>query len=197
MTHPGHAFDAKPATQVRYSNHSDQWWTPPEWFSWVYRTLADDELVYDPCPRSWTGVECGLESDWTMRNVYCNHPGGRGNAQKWWSKYLAEQERHRGRLKFVWCAFNVEQLRHLRPSPFHLPGWLVMPRERIQFIWGGETDGAKVHGEPCKQPTNCEHSTSHCVLASACLDSCGDCYCSKNKPGRESTTHVLQRTAAP
>jgi len=56
----------------------------------------------------------------------------------------------------VWCAFNMEQLRILRPSPLELAGWLVVPRKRIGFIWGGETIVTKktkrIYGERCDSP---------------------------------------------
>jgi hypothetical protein len=61
---------------------------------------------------------------------------------------------------FVWCAFNCEQLRHLKPSPFRLPGWLIFPNDRIGFIWGGPdkvgADGRVTlkHGERGKSPGN-------------------------------------------
>lgn len=60
------------------------------------------------------------------------------------------------RTGLIWCAFSVEQLRHMHPSPFHLPGWLVMPRERVAFIWGGPDDPARgrVHGQPGRSPGN-------------------------------------------
>lgn len=130
-----------------YANYSPDWWTPPEWMSWVYDTLGD---VFDPCPQWWDDVlnPSGLEIDWGDR-CYVNHPGARGSTQRWWEK--AEEEQPDA---LIWCAFNVEQLRHLRPSPLEQPGWLVMPRRRIGFVWGGPTNGKRVHGEVAKSPGN-------------------------------------------
>lgn len=162
---------------ISHANYASDWMTPPEWWEWVDETLGVDRLmtpVFDPCPHDWNSEQpSGLDVEWPPGPVYCNHPGSRGSAQIWWSKYIAEQERHRGKLRFVWCAFSIEQLRHMRPSPFHLPGWLVMPRDRISFIWGGPSDDKRTHGEPCKQPTswtvfwtNVEPATppSECVI---------------------------------
>jgi len=131
---------------IRHQNYSADWWTPPEWMDWVARTLGSPiDGVYDPCPTDWTPERlCGLESCWETV-TYCNHPGSRGSGRRWWAKYLAEQERHAGRMRFVWCQFNIESIRHLRPHPGHLPGWLIWPRDRISFIWGGETIPAKYH----------------------------------------------------
>jgi hypothetical protein len=95
----------------------------------------------------------------------------------WWQKFIEEEE-YLGALPFVWCAFSVEQLRHMDPSPFGKEGWLVMPKERIGFLWGGPDIPAKLdkngkviakerkHGEPMKSPgnwtvfwTNCKPAT--------------------------------------
>lgn len=136
-----------------YQNYSPDWWTPPEWLRWVAGTLQT-AVWFDPCPATWKSDDpCGLEVAWN-RHTYCNHPGSRNSAAVWWRKYNREQSELRGEMLFVWCAFSVEQLRHLDPSPFYLPGWLVMPRSRTAFVWGGPTDGGREHGEPCKSPAN-------------------------------------------
>jgi len=135
-----------------YGGYSADWWTPKIWRDWVTATLGDG--WFDPCPSDWTSDDLsGLDTEW-QRNVYCNHPGGRGSAVQWWAKYQSEQRRYKGAQLLVWCAFSVEQLRHMDPSPFHLPGWLVMPRERTAFIWGGATTAARTHGKPAKSPAN-------------------------------------------
>jgi len=150
-----------------FENYSHSWGTPPEWMDWVHRTLdCRPDILFDPCSALWTpAMPSGLDIPWEDPS-YCNHPGSRGSAQRWWAKYLSEQKRQGGRVRFVWCAFNVESLRHLRPSPFHLAGWFVWPRDRISFIWGGETIPAKFdkkrkrwtkerkRGQPAQSPGN-------------------------------------------
>ena len=137
-----------------YGNYSSDWWTPKQWRVWVTATLG--ARWHDPCPSDWTPDDLsGLDTRWLSR-AYVNHPGARGSSPKWWHKYQLEQQRQGGCMQFVWCAFNIEQLRHLDPSPFHLPGWLVMPRDRTAFVWGGETTEkpARIHGEPARSPSN-------------------------------------------
>lgn len=145
-----------------HENYSSDWNTPPEWWRWASQTLrAPTSRIFDPCPSNWTSNNpSGLEIQWKKR-TYCNHPGSRGSAAKWWAKWIAERDRTWGNIRFVWCAFNVESLRHLEPSPFHLPGWLIWPRDRTAFVWGGPTmaatkkRSARIHGEPAKSPGNC------------------------------------------
>lgn len=141
--------------------YSDTWYTPPEWLEWVEATIGKD--YFDPCPRVHDPSRDGLTVQWSHAN-YVNHPGGRGNAKLWWSKLIqymcSEMSFGDGWFNYkiaypaVWCAFNIEQFRYLRPSPLELPGWLIQPRKRIAFIWGGETKGNRVHGQPCKSPAN-------------------------------------------
>jgi len=124
-----------------HRDYSADWNTPREWLEWAARTLrVPCAKMFDPCPAGWNphSDPSGLEIDW-LSPSYINHPGAksRGAAAKWWEKYQAEQERRAGRLSIVWCAFSMEQLRHMRRSPFHMPGWLVMPRTRTSFVWGG------------------------------------------------------------
>jgi len=134
-----------------YVNYSADWWTPQPWLDWVSATIGGDWL--DPCPGDWDGSVSGLDVAWDVA-TYCNRPGSRGSVAPWWHKYLIEQGHFAGRMRFVWCAFNVEGLRYMTPSPFHLSGWLVMPRERTSFVWGGETTEAREHGKPAKSPAN-------------------------------------------
>jgi len=135
--------------------YSADWWTPPEWVRWVRDTLKCEP--FDPCPCDWSPSSefSGLDHRWESP-AYVNHPGAkaRGAAQRWWDKYLEEQGKHHGRLEIVWCAFSVEQLRQLRPSPLELPGWLVMPRTRTAFVWGGPTKGTRIHDQIAKSPSN-------------------------------------------
>lgn len=142
--------------QERFAGYSSDWWTPPEWWSWVEKTLrVDRSQIFDPCPADWNGntAASGLEIDWRSP-CYVNHPGARGAAVAWWAKYIAEQERVHWRLQLVWAAFSIEQLRHLRPTPLHMPGWLVLPRKRVEWIWGGPTDDKRQRGVRCTQPTS-------------------------------------------
>lgn len=149
-----------------FSNYSDLWYTPPEWLEWVENTIGAD--YFDPCPQDWDEKLdfCGLDELWPSR-FYVNHPGARGSSQPWWSKATDELIGHGLDGAFVWCAFSHEQLRHLYPSPFHMPGWLVMPRDRIGFYWGGPDmivnekaveNGAepkwRLHGDQAKTPGN-------------------------------------------
>jgi hypothetical protein len=143
-----------------YSDYSHDWHTPPEWWSWINETNAN-RTHYDPCPEDWDPTHYQLcdVANWIdafdceddLGLVYVNHPGGRGETQRWWTegvRYVNEGG------PLIWCAFNVEQLRHMRPSPFALDGWLVMPRERIGYLWGGPDTGKRKHGERCKSPAN-------------------------------------------
>ena len=148
-----------------YENYSPMWFTPPEWLEWVTATFETSDW-FDPCPSDWDDSKRnGLEGPW-MQRCYCNHPGSRGSTSLWWGKAMAE---HTKGTALIWCAFNCEQLRHMKPSPFMQRGWLVMPEERIGFIWGGPdltlTDGKMVpaqpgdevhraHGEIAKSPGN-------------------------------------------
>lgn len=141
-----------------HASYSHDWWTPPEWIQWVNETFLG-QAWFDPCPGDWDPAAhaSGLERRWGDR-TYCNHPGDRGSTPAWWSK--AADEVTNGGIDLIWCAFNVEQLRHMRPSNFRMPGWLIMPRNRIGFVWGGPdmaaTKNAKArkHGERSKQPGN-------------------------------------------
>jgi len=149
-----------------HANYSHDWWTPPAWVDWVTATLGEGWT--DPCPQDWKpGDPSGLDVDWSA-STYVNHPGSRGSAALWWDKYQAEQKRHGGQMRFAWCQFNVESLRQLRPSPFHLPGWLIWPRERTPFIWGGpdieatDSRAARIHGQPMTQPGNCAVWWTNC-----------------------------------
>ena len=156
MTKPENVSD-------RHRDYSPDWHTPPEWIDWIKATLGPK--YFDPCPGDWDGKRDGLTVNWGKR-TYCNHPGSRGSTARWWGKYIAEQERHKGRLRLVWCAFNFEQLRHMKPSPMHLPGWLIMPDVRLAYIWGGPDrpeirdkkgkikQSARKHGESMKSPSN-------------------------------------------
>ena len=148
-----------------YAFYSSDWVTPEPWWDWVYSTFGTDE-VFDPCPTEWQpGEPSGLDIPWETGS-YVNHPGSRGSAQRWWLKYQAERQRLDHMLRFIWCAFNIEQLRHLDPTPLGQPGFLVMPRNRTPFIWGGPniaekvnsegkvTASARIHGAPMKQPGN-------------------------------------------
>lgn len=150
----------------RHRAYSADWSTPDRWWDWVARTFhVEASEIFDPCPADWDGEISGLDIQWGSP-CYCNHPGSRGSTGRWWSKYQREQERHGGRLKFVWCAFSVEQLRHMYPSPFSQPGWLVMPRERESFVWAGPdiaerknaagriVQSARHRGEPMTSPSN-------------------------------------------
>lgn len=149
-----------------HSAYSHLWGTLPEWLDWVARTLGAD--YFDPCPSNWDGVTNGLLVSWMLSN-YVNHPGERGGVVNWWEKSV--QEMVDGK-ELIWCAFSVEQFRYMHPSPLQMPGWLIMPRRRLPFIWQGpdmtKVGGklveklpehglalvARKHGEPGKSPGN-------------------------------------------
>jgi len=132
------------------SDYSHDWWTPKPWLDWVDRTLGP---YFDPCPRYKCETYDGLKNEWDGNAFYVNHPGGRGNAQLWWEKTRAESCDLE--VPFIWCAFNIEQLRTLKPSPLVTPGYIIAPKKRLKFLWGGPTqeDPPRIHGEPCKSPT--------------------------------------------
>lgn len=137
-----------------YENYSDKWFTPPAWLDWVSCGIGAG--FFDPCPES--PVLDGLTMPWPARPRYINHPGGkRGVGQAWWAR-----AQERPDLPLVWCAFSVEQLRTLNPSPLTLPGYLYLPKKRLRFIWGGpagftNSKGKLVKrtpGEPARSPSN-------------------------------------------
>ena len=135
-----------------YANYSPDWWTPEPWMEWARQTLGGD--FFDPCPATWSRDHpSGLDIPWPS-TIYCNHPGARGSAVEWWAKCMATRACFGDDMRLVWCAFSVEQLRHMRPSPFELDGYLVMPRARVGFVWGGPTKGSRVHGEVARSPAN-------------------------------------------
>ena len=133
-----------------YQNYTVKWFTPPEWLAWVNDTFMENGWFpgvqpYDPCPANWVdGDPSGLDYPWDdLFPVYCNHPGSRGSTKAWWGKFLESE----CITDVIWCAFSIEQLRHMDPSPFDMAGWLVMPKKRISFI-SAET------GLPGKSPAN-------------------------------------------
>lgn len=131
-----------------HANYAHTWWTPDEWMHWIHCTIGD---YFDPCSRAWEPTHAsGLDIDWG-RMFYCNHPGSRGSTQPWWLKFCEEIGKGG---HGVWCAFSVEQLRHMDPNPLTMPGWLVMPRARIGFVWGGPDTDKRKHGEVGSSPGN-------------------------------------------
>ena len=149
-----------------HSNYSYDWWTPEPWYRWARETLGG--AVFDPCRRDYDGSEERdmLKQSWANphNNLYVNHPGGRGNAQKWWMRAVREWG-----MDIVWAAFNIEQLRILKPSPLEFTGYLILPKKRLRWVWGGPTgwfkkgelvpEGTKKavhreHGQPCKSPSH-------------------------------------------
>ena len=134
-----------------HRDYSSDWWTPPARMDWVRETLGREP--FDPCPQDWSPDThpCGLTIPW-RDGTYINHPGSRGSTKRWWSKAHAEVV-GRG-IDLIWCMFNIEQLRHMYPTPLSLDGYLVLPRERTPFIWGGPSNDKRTHGEPCTSPGN-------------------------------------------
>jgi len=130
-----------------YKNYSADWWTPKLWLDWATITLGG--AYHDPCPAFYEDgdIPCGLSFVWPDADWYVNHPGTRGSTKVWWEKSVRELRRYSWRRNLIWCAFSVEQLRHMDPSPFHLPGWLVMPRGRTSFT-------SAATGEAGKSPAN-------------------------------------------
>lgn len=151
MTRPSPMMSSARTAHNRGEIHADyshDFWTPPEWWEWVRKTLGV-RGVFDPCPGDWgPDLPSGLDVLW-LGPTYVNHPGARGSTSAWWAKYLAERPS-----AFIWCAFSVEQFRHMLPSALELPGWLVAPRTRVSFIWGGPDMPGRVHGQPLKSPAN-------------------------------------------
>ncbi len=134
----------RPSKANSYGAYSHDWWTPPEWYSWAEQTLnrVSGDEVFDPCPSDWKpGDPDGLEVDWRSP-TYCNHPGGKNksaNLRAWWAKAGRERKRIGSSFALVWCCFGTEHPYLMKPSPFELPGWLVVPPRRLPFIWGGPT----------------------------------------------------------
>lgn len=133
--------------------YSHIWYTPPEWLSWARETFGGQ--YFDPCPQDWDGEISGLEIAWPAV-VYCNHPGGRGQAAKWWAKFL---DCHPAAPR-IWCGFSIEQLRTLSPSPLALDGWLTVPHKRIGYV-NGRT------GERSKSPAQASFFWSTCTAKPA------------------------------
>lgn len=156
MSAPATAEKRRPSLAATHSNYSHDWWTPQPWIDWVSETFGH-AAWFDPCPQDWSPSRpSGLEVRWPT-DTYVNHPGARGSTPHWWQAYM---DRSALLPRFIWCAFSVEQLRHMRPSALELPGWLVAPRERTAFIWGGpdtpatKTSAERIHGQPMKSPGN-------------------------------------------
>lgn len=127
-----------------YSNYAHTWWTPEPWLLWVERTFLGCYL--DACPKNWDGTD---RPNMQSRNMYYNHPGSRGSTATWWNR--AYRNMNSGS-NIIWCAFNAEQERHMLPAP--KSGYWIKPLKRISFIWGGETEGKRIHGQPGKSPGN-------------------------------------------
>lgn len=116
-----------------HTNYSPDWQTPPEWWAWVNDTLGG--LVSDAAPTH--PMQDSLQCSW-WPTTYCNPPGSNSNksVSEWWLK--AQYEIAIGNVeRLVWCFFNNEHTRHLCPSPWELPGWMVMPVKRVAFFRGG------------------------------------------------------------
>ncbi len=127
----------------RYENYAMTWWTQECWLEWVAQTLHNHNY-FDPCPQVRPDGFDGLLTDWfKFKSWYANHPGSRGSAKVWWEK--AHTELQKGS-EGIWCAFNSEQLRHMKPNPLSIDGYLVLPHNRLKFIWGGP-DMVKVKGK--------------------------------------------------
>ena len=136
-----------------HRNYSHHWWTPPEWIDWVEETLGD---WHDPCPREYfRGRVSGIGRDTWGNRFYCNHPGSRGSTAVWWPEFVRHLGHHSGwgyLNSGIWCAFSAEQKRHMRPSCYDMPGWLIEPRKRIGFVWGGPDTDKLRYGERGKSP---------------------------------------------
>ena len=135
-----------------HENYTSDWHTPPEWARWAADTMGAIDL--DPCAApaeahasiAWSNIRAaeqdGLAATWHGR-VYVNPPGSNSvrSIRPWWGKammHLAAGEIE----ALVWCFFNWEAAITVRPSPFELDGWLVMPRARVKFIRNGEVGGS-------------------------------------------------------
>lgn len=120
---------------------SDQHNTPLEWVAPISDILGGFDL--DPCASSTSDLADhniretgGLEADWSQYDtVWCNHPYGRGEPEKWLRK-AAECD-----------AETVVTLSKGDPSTDWFQQYLTQaslvcfPYERIRFI--GEDNGAK------------------------------------------------------
>ena len=140
-----------------YENYSHHWWTPENWMNWVHRsygTSIDWKPLYDVCPRIWDGQDMTVDR-WGRYN-YVNHPGARGSVKLWWGRAIEALAQGK---EVIWCSFNDEQHRHMYPSLYEVPGWLILPRTRIKFVWGGpdvllKNGKWRYHGDIGKSPGN-------------------------------------------
>lgn len=130
-----------------HKNYSPDWSTPGAWCAWARFTLRGN-IDLDPCStladnervgasRLFTAGTDGLSQPWDG-TVYCNPPGSNSSVstRAWWEHAYGELAGGRCRA-LVWCLFNCEHARHLDPSPFDTPGWLVIPQRRISFLREG------------------------------------------------------------
>ena len=135
-----------------HKNYSHEWYTPIRWKKWANETLGTKKF-FDPCPPK--PKKDGLAIPWKDK-AYINHPGGRGNKNKWWQKL--HRELAEGNVKrYIWCGFNMQHLATLDPPIIMKKNvWLIIPDSRLRFIWGGPTDEDKkrFHGEECPNPSN-------------------------------------------
>lgn len=124
------------------AEYSHLWYTPAEWLEWVRETFGQD--YHDPCPQDWDGTDGLL---WcTDQPTYVNHPGGRGQFDKWHQAFYNHVQLFRG----IWCGFNLSQLRLAAKagrSFFEMSGYLILPHERVKYVWGGPTLYKRPNGE--------------------------------------------------
>jgi len=156
-------------------SYSDKWYTPEKWWEWIYATLGTRD-VFDPAPAGWDGEKDGLSYKWPEKPMYCNHPGGRGNKQKWWDKIheMLWYSNNRFIIDFVlgatvkspipivWALFNIEHAFMIENGPLEQEGWLVVPRSRVKWVpaKGGKSSpvcraGFWTNVRPAKTPEKC------------------------------------------
>ena len=136
-----------------HANQSAKWGTPGKDLGMICATIGSD--YHDPCPSDWQpGDPDGATIDNVLigQSVYINHPGGRGQFEKWWEFAKVLLSMHSSDV--VWCAFRAEQIRLMMPDLINIGGWLIYPDKRIHYIWIGETNEKNTYGEPGKSPAN-------------------------------------------
>ncbi len=126
-----------------HKNYSPEWGTPEPWLAWAAKTMGG--IALDPCgdpDRLTPHCDATLTADGLDRvwrgNIYCNPPGSNSvmSVKPWWA-HATDCIGIGTITAMVWCFFNSEATRHMVPSPWMMPGWMVLPNRRVAFVKGG------------------------------------------------------------
>lgn len=151
-----------------HKNYRGDWQTSPEWAEWIRRTLGAIDL--DPASSKDANKTIkaskyyssgGYERPWPGR-VYCNPEGSNSvrSVKPWWEHGI--NELRSGRCTgLVWCFFNAMASYTLKPMPWELDGYMIIPPRRVPFWRDGKPfSSPRNHAlwwssvRPCAPPPN-------------------------------------------